>query len=66
MEGVVKKWINKKGYGFIGVDGQEDVFVHHSDVKKEGFVVLREGQKVKFELVNTNKGKRAKNVELVE
>jgi CspA family cold shock protein len=66
MEGVVKKWINKKGYGFIGVDGGEDVFVHHSDVKKEGFVVLREGQKVKFELVNTNKGKRAKNVELVE
>ncbi|MCD6512676.1 MAG: cold shock domain-containing protein [Thermoplasmata archaeon] len=66
MEGTVKKWINRKGYGFIGVDGEKDVFVHYSDVKKDGFVSLEIGQKVKFDLVDTDKGPRAKNVEPVE
>jgi len=66
MEGTVKKWVNKKGYGFIGVDGQKDVFVHYSDVKKEGYISLKVGQKVKFDLVETEKGPRAKNVELLE
>ena len=66
MEGTIKKWVNKKGYGFIGVDGQKDVFVHYSDVKKEGFVSLKIGQKVKFDLEDTDKGPRAKNVELIE
>jgi len=66
MEGIVKKWVNKKGYGFIGVDGEKDAFVHYSDVKMEGFVSLKIGQKVSFDLENTDKGLRAKNVELVE
>ena len=66
MEGTVKKWVNRKGYGFIGVEGQEDVFVHYSDVKKEGFVSLKVGQKVRFDMENTDKGPRAKNVEIIE
>jgi len=63
MEGTVVKWVNKKGYGFIEVEGQKDIFVHYSDVKKDGFVSLRIGQKVKFDLEETDKGPRAKNVE---
>ncbi|HDN50318.1 MAG TPA: cold shock domain-containing protein [Thermoplasmatales archaeon] len=66
MEGIVTKWVDKKGYGFIGVEGQKDVFVHYSDVKTEGFVSLRDGQKVRFDLEETDKGPRAKNVEPVE
>jgi len=66
MEGTVIKWIDKKGYGFIGVDGQKDIFVHYSDIKKEGFVSLKIGQKVKFDVEETDKGPRAKNVELLE
>ena len=66
MEGTVIKWINKKGYGFIGVDGQKDIFVHYSDIKKEGFISLKIGQKVRFDEEETDKGPRAKNVELLE
>ncbi|MCD6447561.1 MAG: cold shock domain-containing protein [Thermoplasmata archaeon] len=66
MEGTVIKWIDKKGYGFIGVDGQKDIFVHYSDIKKEGFISLKIGQKVKFDVEETDKGPRAKNVELLE
>lgn len=66
MEGIVTKWVDKKGYGFIGVEGQKDVFVHYSDVKMDGFVSLRDGQKVEFDLEETDKGPRAKNVKPVE
>jgi len=66
MEGTVIKWIDRKGYGFIGVDGQKDIFVHYSDIKKEGFISLKIGQKVRFDIEETDKGPRAKNVELLE
>ena len=66
MEGTVIKWIDRKGYGFIGVDGQKDIFVHYSDIKKEGFISLKVGQKVRFDIEETDKGPRAKNVELLE
>lgn len=67
MEGTVIKWVNTKGYGFIGVDDSEkDVFVHYSDVKSnERFVSLKVGQRVKFEIEDTDKGPKAKNVELL-
>jgi CspA family cold shock protein len=63
MEGVVTNWVNKKGFGFIGVEGKKDAFVHYSDIKMDGFVSLKIGQKVKFELEESEKGLRAKNVE---
>ena len=66
MEGEITKWVNKKGYGFIGVEGQKDVFVHYSDIKMDGFVSLKTGQKVKFDLEESDKGPRAKNVEPLE
>ncbi len=46
------KWFNaSKGYGFITPDdGGKDLFVHHSEIKKEGYATLDEGQKVDFEV----------------
>lgn len=53
------KWFNPtKGYGFIAVDGSDDVFVHISEVQKAGLPGLDEGQKINFEIAQ-NKGKQA-------
>ncbi len=58
------KWFNaKKGYGFIAADSGEDVFVHFSEIQQEsGYKALDEGQAVEFEMVNDDKGLKAKNV----
>ena len=58
------KWFNdKKGFGFITPDeGGDDLFVHFSEVKMEGFVSLREGQKVEYEVGQGRKGPCAVNV----
>lgn len=57
------KWFNTaKGYGFIERDGESDVFVHYSQIKMDGFKDLKEGQLVKFEIVDTSKGLQAANV----
>jgi CspA family cold shock protein len=58
------KWFNSsKGYGFIVPDdGSEDLFIHHSDIKSEGYASLDEGQKVEFEIGQGKKGPCATNV----
>jgi CspA family cold shock protein len=61
------KWFNPaKGYGFIGREGGEDVFVHFSAVQMDGYKVLKEGQKVEFEVEKGPKGLQAANVVPVE
>ncbi|AWB44143.1 cold shock domain-containing protein [Paenibacillus polymyxa] len=62
MKGTVK-WFNaEKGYGFIQVEGGEDVFVHFSAIQGEGFKTLEEGQEVEFEITEGNRGPQAANV----
>ncbi|VAW77250.1 Cold shock protein of CSP family [hydrothermal vent metagenome] len=58
------KWFNEaKGFGFIQPEGGgEDVFVHHSAIKGDGFKTLAEGQQVTFDMENGPKGKLAVNV----
>lgn len=57
------KWFNaEKGFGFIEVEGENDVFVHFSAITGEGFKSLDEGQAVEFEVVEGNRGPQAANV----
>ncbi|WP_243387852.1 cold-shock protein [Bacillus kexueae] len=60
------KWFNsEKGFGFIEVDGGDDVFVHYSAIQSEGFKTLEEGQSVSFEIVEGNRGPQAANVQKI-
>ncbi|MCR3955792.1 MAG: cold-shock protein [Gudongella sp.] len=62
MQGTVK-WFNaEKGFGFItGQDGK-DVFAHFSQIQKDGFKTLEEGQEVEFDVVEGQKGLQAENI----
>jgi cold shock protein len=63
VRGKVKWFNNQKGYGFITKDdGSGDVFVHYSAVQGNGFKSLEEGDAVEFEVVESDKGPKAANV----
>lgn len=55
--GYVKWFDYKKGYGFIALDGQEDIFVHFSNIDMEGFKKLDEGDQVEFDVKESDKRK---------
>ena len=60
------KWFNGgKGYGFLSQEGGEDVFVHFSAIRGEGFRNLEEGQKVEFSIQKGPKGLQAADVTLL-
>lgn len=63
MKKGIVKWFNaEKGFGFISVEGEKDVFVHFSAIQSEGYRTLDEGQEVEFEIVDGEKGPQAANV----
>jgi len=64
MLGTVK-WFNpEKGFGFIEREGGEDVFVHFSAIKAQGYKSLEEGQRVQFDVEKGQRGLQATNVTL--
>ena len=65
MIGRVKWFNNEKGYGFIEGEHDEDIFVHYSAIKQDGYKSLSEGQMVEYELLETEKGLQAINVKEV-
>ena len=57
------KWFNdKKGFGFIEREEGGDIFVHHSAINMSGFKTLSEGDRVTFDVEETDRGPTAKNV----
>ena len=66
VQGTVKWFNDKKGYGFIVADTGKDVFVHHSAIEGEGYKTLKEGEKVEFEIVSGPKGEQATKVAKVQ
>lgn len=63
FEGTVKWFNESKGFGFIAQDNGKDVFVHYSAINKNGFKTLQEGERVRFDIVDGQKGPAAANVE---
>ena len=62
FSGKVKWFDAQKGYGFIEREDGDDVFVHFSAIKDDGFKTLEEGQDVEFEIVEGDRGPQASNV----
>lgn len=65
-QGTVKWFNDSKGFGFIASDDGQDVFVHHSEIKAEGYRTLDEGARVEFEVSTGPKGLKATAVKLVK
>jgi CspA family cold shock protein len=64
-QGTVKWFNSEKGYGFIAVDGGQDLFVHYTAIDMEGYRSLEDGQRVEFEVGQGPKGPQAESVRLV-
>ena len=65
INGIVKWFNNEKGFGFISVEGGEDVFVHFSTIQTDGFKSLEEGQNVSYNIVKGARGPHAENVTIL-
>ncbi len=61
--GIVKWFSDKKGFGFIEQEAGGDVFVHYSSISGSGFRTLDEGERVKFEVEDSDRGPKAMSVE---
>lgn len=62
MNGTVKWFNSEKGYGFITSEDGNDVFVHYSRINKDGFKSLEEGERVSFEVEDSDRGPQAVDV----
>ncbi|HSN58966.1 MAG TPA: cold-shock protein [Clostridiaceae bacterium] len=62
MNGTVKWFNGEKGFGFITGEDGNDVFAHFSQIQKDGYKTLEEGQSVSYEVVKGPKGPQAENI----
>ncbi|MBI6875312.1 cold-shock protein [Clostridium aciditolerans] len=65
MTGTVKWFNSEKGFGFITGEDGKDVFAHFSQINKDGYKSLEEGQKVSYNVVEGPKGPQAENITIV-
>lgn len=65
MKGKVKWFNTEKGFGFISGEEGKDIFVHYSHIHQEGYKSLEEGQEVEFDVIESEKGLQARNVERI-
>lgn len=69
MQGTVKWFDSKKGFGFIEPDGNgkrdKDIFVHYTGIQGDGYRQLSEGDRVEFDVTEGRKGKQAENVKVI-
>lgn len=61
--GKVKWFDNKKGFGFIADDSGQDVFLHHTAILGEGYKILNAGEPVTFDVISSDRGLTAQNVQ---
>jgi CspA family cold shock protein len=61
-DGIVKWFSDKKGFGFIEREDDSDIFVHYSSINMDGFKTLSEGDRVSFDVEESDRGPAAKNV----
>ena len=61
-KGIVRRFNNQRGFGFISDSEGNDVFVHYTGINGEGFKSLEEGQEVEFDIIQGEKGPQAVNV----
>lgn len=61
-EGIVKWFSDKKGYGFIERESGKDLFVHYTAITMQGFKTLAQGDRVSFDIEESERGPEAKNV----
>ena len=66
MQGRVKWFDNRRGFGFIVSDSGEDVFIHYTSIDKQGYKTLNEGQYVEFEVIDIDRGLQAKHVKPID
>ena len=64
--GIVKWFDTKKGFGFIRSEDGQKVFIHYTQIQKEGFKGLKRGQKVKFDIFESDRGPQATSVEILD
>ena len=65
LKGTVKWFNEEKGFGFIQGEDGNDYFAHFSQINKEGFKTLKEGEEVTFEVTEGAKGPQASNIEIL-
>jgi CspA family cold shock protein len=65
-KGVVVWFSERKGFGFIQAESGEDFFVHYKEIRRKGFKTLDVGERVRFDPVDEDSGKKAANVEVLE